>query len=81
MATQTVSIKICIGLVGICIVSIEGDEFDLVFDHIMRLGAEFWYKALPAHNRPTEGIYTLHCNVIQQPKGLEYVVTSANTNP
>ena len=78
--TERISIKICIGLVGICVVSIEGDEFDQVFDHIMRLGPEFWYKALPEHKKPTEGVYTLNCNVLQQPKGLEYVVTSVDIN-
>lgn len=60
---ERVEIKLCIGLVGVCVLSLVGDESDGVFDDISLNGATLWHDELPEHDSPLEGIYTVICDV------------------
>ena len=55
-------IKVCIGLFGVCVISILGDS-DGVNDDIANVGVEDWYESLPKHDAPVEGIYTIIADV------------------
>jgi hypothetical protein len=61
MITQNINITLCIGLYGVCVISIVGDENDIVSNDIENQGTEDWYEKLPKHNKPIQGIYSLIC--------------------
>ncbi|WP_337843537.1 hypothetical protein [Rheinheimera sp.] len=60
---QRVEITLCVGLVGVCIIGLLGDEWDAVYGHISDVTPEDWLESLPEHDKPMEGIYTLVCDV------------------
>lgn len=60
---ERVEIKLCIGLIGVCVLSLIGDESDGVFDDICSNGVDEWHDNLPEHDAPLEGIYTVICDV------------------
>ncbi|WP_345868305.1 hypothetical protein [Shewanella algae] len=69
-----VDIELCIGLHGVCVLSIAGDYVDAVDEDISERGAEGWYAGLPVHAKPIEGIYTLRCEINSGPAGLLYQI-------
>lgn len=81
MTQSIISVKVCIGIVGVCIVSITGDELGTVYNHIAYLGPEQWLKLLPEHSRPITGVYIIHLQALQQAKGLQYMIRSIEIVP
>jgi len=81
MAQSIISVKACIGIVGVCIVSLTGDDSDAVYNHIVYLGPEQWLNMLPEHSRPTTGVYIIHLQALPQAKGLQYVIRSIEIVP
>lgn len=59
---ERVEIKVCVGLYGVCVVSILSDS-DGVNDDIACCGVEIWYEKLPKHDAPLEGVYTIVVDV------------------
>lgn len=60
--SEQVEIKLCIGLVGVCVISIVSDS-DGVHDDITCCGVSDWYDELPDHDAPVEGVYTIVADV------------------
>ncbi|KGJ89517.1 hypothetical protein [Colwellia psychrerythraea] len=71
---KNVQIKLCIGLVGICVLSIVGDECDGVHNDLLQIGAENWHDNLPEHDKPIEGIYSFSCNVHYSDDDITYEI-------
>lgn len=69
-----VEIKLCIGLFGVCILGLNGDDQDWVYDDIYNWGADGWYRKLGEHDAPIDGIYTISCDVYENDNGLDYKV-------
>jgi hypothetical protein len=61
MINKNIHITLCIGLYGVCVISIVNDKYDIVSNDIESLGTEGWYENLPKHNKPMQGIYSLIC--------------------
>ena len=62
MREDDVEITICIGLFGVCVISIWGDESELVYDNICSWGDANWHDSLPEHDKPIDGVYKITCN-------------------
>lgn len=60
--SEQVTVTLCVGLVGVCIISIES-ETDGVYEDINNNGVESWYEELPEHDGPLQGIYKLEMSV------------------
>lgn len=78
-----VEINLCVGLIGVCIIGLLGDEWETVYGHIEDMTPEAWLESLPEHEKPLEGIYTLVCDVdhpedYNQP--LKYSVVEVKTS-
>lgn len=71
---KNVQITLCIGLVGVCVLSIVGDECDGVHNDLLQIGTEEWYDRLPTHSKPIEGIYTITCDVIYSDDDITYSI-------
>ena len=74
--TERVEINLCIGLFGVCVIGLIGDESEGVNTHIDVLGVEDWYAQLPEHDHPIEGVYSIVCDVIYGGKDLAYTIVS-----
>lgn len=74
--SELVEIKLCIGLVGVCVISITSNS-DLVWDHITSIGAERWYSQLPEHSSPVEGVYIIHAKVECSGGQIKYTVLNS----
>jgi hypothetical protein len=74
--TEKVEIRLCIGLVGVCVIGLLGDESEGVYSHINELGSEAWYEQLPEHDKPIEGIYIIVCDVAYTNNSMSYSIRS-----
>lgn len=73
--SEKVKVTLCIGLIGVCIISIESDS-DGVFDDINQRGAEEWHERLPSHDVPViEGIYSIEMEVSFYEDDIVYEIT------
>lgn len=61
--TVNVSIELCIGLHGVCIIGLLGDEYDWVDQDILNWDPENWLDRLPKHPQPVQGVYTIDASV------------------
>tara|TARA_B100000614_G_C14556993_1_gene495861 strand:+ start:1610 stop:1933 length:324 start_codon:yes stop_codon:yes gene_type:complete len=59
MRENDVEITICIGLFGACVISIVGDESELVYFDVCSWGDAIWCDQLPEHEQPIEGVYKI----------------------
>lgn len=75
---ERVDIHLCIGLIGVCIIGLIGDESEGVFSHIDEIGPEAWHEQLPEHEKPIEGIYSLVCDVTHGERSISYSVVSVS---
>lgn len=75
---ERVDIRLCIGLIGVCIIGLTGDESEGVFSHIDDIGPEDWYELLPEHDKPIEGIYSIVCDVTYSERSISYSVVSVS---
>ncbi|MBU2979028.1 hypothetical protein [Alteromonas sp. C1M14] len=60
---QEVSIELCIGIHGVCIISIMGDDHDVVEQDILNWDPENWLDRLPDHVQPVQGVYAIDARV------------------
>jgi hypothetical protein len=72
-----VTVSLCVGLYGVCVISLINDEYDAVSLDIERFGADAWLDALPDHPRPMEGIYTIECRVKVADFGCKYLTVKS----
>lgn len=59
MRENDVEIMICIGLFGASVISIVGDDSELVAFNIQSWGDAVWHHTLPEHEVPIEGVYKI----------------------
>lgn len=81
---ESITIELCIGLHGVTVVSLLGDEWDWVDNDVATQGAEEWYSGLPEHDKPIQGAYSINCRVsLDEESGvLVYeVLSSGSLNP
>jgi hypothetical protein len=76
---ERVEIKICIGLFGVCVISILSDS-DGVNDDISCSGVQDWYDELPEHEAPIEGIYTVVTDVSFYEDDIVYNIIETKIN-
>lgn len=76
-AEQPIDITLCIGLFGVCVISIVGDDYDIVSNHLDWIGAEIWHEELPEHEKPIEGIYTMSVEVTDHLDEVEYNIVKS----
>lgn len=84
ITATTVTIELCIGLHGVCVVSLLGDEWDWVDSDLASNGTDAWYDRLPEHDKPIQGAYSIECRVTQHEEDdrLTYeVISSGPVNP
>lgn len=75
-----VNIKLCIGILGVCIISLDGDETDGVFNHISLVGEESWFNALPPHDHPIDGTYEILCDVFFSDNDTAYKIVKTTSS-
>ena len=75
-----VKIKLCIGILGVCIISLDGDETDGVFNHISLVGEESWFNALPPHDHPIDGTYEILCDVFFSDNDTVYKIVKTKSS-
>jgi len=64
IAKELVTVKLCTGLIGVCVIAIIGDETDGVHADICQTGTQEWFDRLPENsNYPIEGVFDLEMNV------------------
>lgn len=65
MSTETidVTIELCIGIHGVCIIGLLGDEYEWVDQDILNWDPENWLDRLPDHVKPIQGIYFIDARV------------------
>lgn len=56
---ENVTVTLCIGLVGVCVISLLNDESDIVYTDILDWGTDDWFDRLPKHEKPTDGVYSI----------------------
>lgn len=61
--TDTAEIVICVGIIGVCVISVTANNPDLVVGDIENWGTDDWHDRLPKHAKPEEGIYTIKAQV------------------
>lgn len=74
---ETIDITLCIGMFGVCVISIVGDDYDIVSNQLDLLGAESWHEELPKHEKPIEGIYTMSVEVTDHLDEVEYNIVKS----
>jgi hypothetical protein len=79
LPNDCVEVKLCIGLSGVCILSLLGDDIDWVYDDIEQRGPSEWVAALPEHDKPIEGIYTICLRASVVNDALHYEILSTKT--
>jgi hypothetical protein len=72
-----VEIKLCIGLHGVCVLGLVGDDQDIVDSDIDAQGVEEWYEWLPEHKKPVEGMYRLVVDVTADEDSMHYQVVDS----
>lgn len=61
---NVVDVTLCVGMFGVCVIGTLGDEYEAIFGQLCTIGAEEWFKGLPEHGGPDEGIYTIECRLL-----------------
>jgi hypothetical protein len=79
LENKNIEITLCIGLYGVCVISIVGDEYEIVSSDIESQGPGDWYENLPEHSRPMQGIYTLNCDLVVKAYSFTYKILTADT--
>jgi hypothetical protein len=74
---QPIDITLCIGLFGVCVISIVGDDYDIVSGDIESNGTEEWFESLPKHSKPIEGIYTISAELIVTISNIAYNIVKS----